>query len=864
MLRTVSSRDLPDLDAAQPLERAGLTGRILSALERVHSVLVAPPGSGKSVAIDQVEAAAADHGWRVARLSVRQGGLDGPAIDAAIDGASTSGRQERTLVIVDDSGGESDGLAMAMEMQDPAVRFLLAVRQAGGLPLQKWQADGRVELWGGDDLRFTRMCLNHPQASFLSDRESSWLIENMAGWPVAYRALISARMRDPAGNAEATIRHALVGLSEYIEEQIFSGLDVETAQFLMETAALQKFDLTAVRDICGRSEFGSILDQILRWNLFINTIDPIEGVFAYHKGFASIAASRLARQDYSRKLELHQKAAIFYLERSQGLRAIKHARATKDNQFADRIEESAGGWRLGLKVGPKLFGPPVEAKEESPFPNVNLGRAYMLARDGRLTEARVLLERFKGSDRAGADGKTNPDAAGTDLYFAVMDSVFRLYEDRPVRSFERALLASIQREFDAGDSVLTATICSVNALICINEGRYRDAMRSCELGLLRAVEEELPYIEYYLRIKYGTALVALGFMEKAAEQLDQALEVSRKACGERSVEYTAAKVLRGGLHYEQNELPEAERLFQECFYPFLPTNGWYDFYKEGASAAATLSCLTDSPTDTVRVIEDCRSLSRIKGLWRLGVHADILEIRDLLRNGRVDEAMSRLSSPRIVKILRVLPDRLAPWLRPLAIAARLEKCRALVFLGRYQDAGDELKTLTAAQSANEDVRTQLLYDILVMEVNFQTRQYQAAVNTMEKVIVSARKYGLIRRLMNHAHAINKVAAWCGLNNWPLSPDVRSVIDDRLSGAASEQTPVQRTWAAGTENAVSRLSPREATILELLADGLSNKEIALRLEIAEGTVKSHRKKIYQKLGANTRATAIRRARESLLL
>jgi LuxR family maltose regulon positive regulatory protein len=55
-----------------------------------------------------------------------------------------------------------------------------------------------------------------------------------------------------------------------------------------------------------------------------------------------------------------------------------------------------------------------------------------------------------------------------------------------------------------------------------------------------------------------------------------------------------------------------------------------------------------------------------------------------------------------------------------------------------------------------------------------------------------------------------------------------------------------------------LSPRETGILKLIAQGLSNKEIARRLEIGPETVKSHLKSAYTKLGVERRAQAVSRA------
>jgi two-component system, NarL family, response regulator len=52
----------------------------------------------------------------------------------------------------------------------------------------------------------------------------------------------------------------------------------------------------------------------------------------------------------------------------------------------------------------------------------------------------------------------------------------------------------------------------------------------------------------------------------------------------------------------------------------------------------------------------------------------------------------------------------------------------------------------------------------------------------------------------------------------------------------------------------QLTPREVAVLELVARGKSNKEIGTMLSLAEGTVKTHLKRIYEKLGVGDRTEA----------
>ncbi|RYG14319.1 MAG: response regulator transcription factor [Burkholderiales bacterium] len=57
-----------------------------------------------------------------------------------------------------------------------------------------------------------------------------------------------------------------------------------------------------------------------------------------------------------------------------------------------------------------------------------------------------------------------------------------------------------------------------------------------------------------------------------------------------------------------------------------------------------------------------------------------------------------------------------------------------------------------------------------------------------------------------------------------------------------------------------ISPREVTVLQEIAAGRSNKEIAARLHVSPNTVKTHVARLFEKLGARRRTDALRRARE----
>jgi DNA-binding NarL/FixJ family response regulator len=83
-----------------------------------------------------------------------------------------------------------------------------------------------------------------------------------------------------------------------------------------------------------------------------------------------------------------------------------------------------------------------------------------------------------------------------------------------------------------------------------------------------------------------------------------------------------------------------------------------------------------------------------------------------------------------------------------------------------------------------------------------------------------------------------------------------VVRQRLRGLGVTRFPRVRRAAATSER--SRLTDRQRDVLALLADGLTNAEIADRLVVSVRTVDHHVSAILTRLGAPTRRDAVRMA------
>jgi len=114
---------------------------------------------------------------------------------------------------------------------------------------------------------------------------------------------------------------------------------------------------------------------------------------------------------------------------------------------------------------------------------------------------------------------------------------------------------------------------------------------------------------------------------------------------------------------------------------------------------------------------------------------------------------------------------------------------------------------------------------------------------------NARAWGLLSADASEDELVAAVRA-LGEGLWVGAPGlVKSLI--RLNG---------RRESSSDESLVEPLTAREMEVIQLMAQGLANKQIALSLSISEHTVKFHLSSLYAKLGISSRTEAVKRGIE----
>jgi LuxR family maltose regulon positive regulatory protein len=185
---------------------------------------------------------------------------------------------------------------------------------------------------------------------------------------------------------------------------------------------------------------------------------------------------------------------------------------------------------------------------------------------------------------------------------------------------------------------------------------------------------------------------------------------------------------------------------------------------------------------------------------------------------------------------------------------------------RFEEAADLLDRMqTAAETAG---RTGRLVEILMLQALHRQAQgdTEAAIPPLLQSLSLAEAGGYVRLYADEGAPMARLLRLIKARGSPPSkPYVETLLAACETLPPVAGRPGSRIASSESESLlVENLSERELEVLRLVADGLSNREIAEQLFITVGTAKTHTINIYRKLDVRSRTQAVARATELGLL
>jgi LuxR family maltose regulon positive regulatory protein len=777
-----------------------------------------------------------------------------------------------------DSRPVDNALTFLLEHLPPQMHLVIASREDPHLPLARLRARVQLTELRAADLRFTpseaaeflnqlmELNLSAEDIAALETRTEGWI----AGLQLAALSMqgnkdVSRFIREFAGDHRYIV--------DYLVEEVLQSQPEPIRRFLLQTAILDQLNGSLCDTVTGEEEGSARLEALQRGNFFVIPLDDKRNWYRYHHLFADVLRMHLMAEQPDQVPALHRRASEWY-ERN-GLRsdAIQHALAAEDFERAAKLIELV-------------------------VPTMNLSRQF----------ARML-----------GWLKTLPDelvrvrpVLSTEYALASMSCG----ENESVES----RLRDAEQWLDTKVDILDGPESSAVGMIVVNEYEFRRVPGM--IALIRAGQAlargDMPETVKHARrvldlapendyLMFGGAASQLGLAAWTSGDLDAARQMTAEGmenvrlAGYISPAVGGAIVL-ADIQIAQGRLHEAMTTYERgllwAIKPGAPAlQGAADMH---VGMSAIHLEYNDLKTATQHLLTS-QALGELAGLpqnpyrWRAAM-ARIQESK-----GDLDGALELLEQAE-----RLYDGNFSPNVRPVVT----RKTRVWVAQGRLDEAlgwarGQELtvenelsylhefdhitlvRVLLACyqcdhspgsisgamtmlerllQAAEEGGRKGSAIEILILQAIAYHAQgnLPAALLPLQHALTLAAPEGYVRIFLDEGESMRQLL--CEASKHKIIPDYA----DKLLAAfeaekrKSEDKPDLPEPHRDGGTLIDPLSQREIKILQLIAQGLSNREIGERLFLALNTVKGHNRKIFDKLQVQSRTEAIARARELGLL
>lgn len=753
-----------------------------------------------------------------------------------------------------------EAVAFLLDHLPPQAHLIISSRADPPLRLSRLRVRGQMTELRAADLRFTP----EETAGFLKDvtgldlsaEDVAALEAATEGW-IATLQLAALSMRDRedvSGFIESFSgrhRHVL----DYLAEEVLERQPERIREFLLETSILNRLTGALCDAVTGRSHGQAMLEKLERDNLFVVALDDERCWYRYHHLFGNFLRVRLEREDPGRIKELHLRAAAWYERNGLSSEAVGHALSAGDHDRAADLAERAAdevsfrGETVTLLRWLRAL--PVEAKRRRPRLLLEHATALMVV--GRLEDVEPLL---REAEHAAGEGSAEDQQ---------LDQLHRRYllgYAAAIRSWRANLLGDPQDGIEFARRAL-ALLPEHDPRPRIIAGfslaaayRYADDLEAASAAFARTAELARAAGNTYAALRavarQAELQVARGRLREADDVLQRALrsaaergDASLPAAGE-------VHIAVGELLYERNDLESATQRLAEGM-ELARRVGQLGTLVDGYVA---LSRARRARSDAQGAFEAAREADRLaqgSGVTQTIVKVAAWKARLHLAQG--EPAAATLEQERAAGASGVPPfvQELERATLARLLIARDDQDEALRLLEKLREAAE------AADRKGSAIEILTLQALALRAKGEKTQ----AVNVLVQALSLAEPEGYVRTFVDEGPSMAALLSEVleSQQRRHLTLDIPAHYLRKLLAALERDIS---GVAPPTPQLPEPLSERELEVLQLVAAGKSNREIAKELFVTAGTVKTHIKNIYRKLDAHSRTQALVRARELNLL
>lgn len=750
------------------------------------------------------------------------------------------------------------------------IHIVISSRSVPPLRLARLRAKDQLNEITERDLRFT---LAETSAFFedvvgfrLTPDQIAELDTRTEGWITGLQLVgLSLKDREHSTELIETLDGTHRYILDYLVEEVFSDLPPFLQAFLLRVSILERLSpglCDAVVGILDRDEepdrphqSREILEFLDASNLFVVPLDSQRQWYRFHPLFADFLRDRLIDQHPAELPDLHRRAAAWYAANDLLSEAVQHSFSAKDIDLAaDLIQAQAkellgrGGITTLLRWIEALPEPVINSR-----PRLGLARAWgMLMRDPHRFLETINQQINQIAVGFGIDPKhllealteSEPDSQRRSGLgeFAMLQAFARRDStpvDRTTELFETAYKYLPENEMLLrGFSLagLASTYARTGA-IKPAEQAFAQAAR-----ISRAANSIYGYVA--CTDWQATMQAEQGLLRRAAAAYRQAID-TLSSQGQRPLPLSGHVYIGlASVLLEWNDLESALENTQVGLQVGLQVRDFDALLQGYLVQAHVLQALNRSQEASSSMDHAEQQALETKSLGCV-YDAQAHKARLALAVGNIAEAQRWAANRKLE------PDKLSELDYPLQEIEYFVYARLLMALGRPAEALPILNDQIVAQEKTGRMRACIEAQALQALCLRSLGRMDEAIRLLARALLFAEPEGFVRIFVQEGSSMAALLRTAGAQGH--SPEyVKNLL------AAFDKYPSSK------EALFDPLSERELEVLSLMADGLTNAEIAAELVIAVSTVKTHINRIYSKLSVSTRTQAVVQARQLQIL
>lgn len=741
-----------------------------------------------------------------------------------------------------------DALTFLVSHAPPQLHLLITSRLPPPLSLARLRAHGEWLDVDATALRFdedeTTRFLTSACTRVPSPAQMASLHAGTEGWAAALRLV--ALSQNHSGVLE-TDRSGASPVYASLIEDLLDSLPPPTRRFMEQTAVLERLNADLCDAVCDRHDSAAHMALLQQYKLLLDPPDGDHKWLRYHQLLREyLLGSMTQHPDIDPNL-MHRRAAQWFARHSAWTDAVRHALQGGDTaQAMDWLAHCCmalvqSGDLLTLLGWRRQF-PADLLKTQTP---VQLAVAWGLTLAMRFTEAEPLLDEIEHT--AHSASMTGQDPSSTASECLAIRAVIAALQDDSIKAGDIARLW--HERFNVGDVFTRNVMSNVMRYVHWKSGNLVGVYEQPWLAASQDDEQHTAFSAAYRHTLLGCVefqKARLGLAERHANEAMRHAQMH--ALGE-SVSLALATPLMAMLHYQQGRCTEAVELLQPTL-PLIDNTAMFESIMLAYGVLARVAHLQGHYAAAFELIERAEVIGYNRGWDRL-VGTMLLErIRLLLDEGRLDEANATVI--RLTRLTVNVTHTPVCSRAELLVLRDMGQARLALADQRPNDTRQLLTPLLEADRANgQDLRAMQIGACLSM-AHMALGNQDACFAELRRVLQVAQRSGALRSVLDEGDELVGLLPRFLISkecDAALGDFVRRLLADNRVGAPNDGAP-------GLNKV---LTEREINVIQLVAQGHSNKEIARVMKISAETVKTHLKNIFEKLGVQQRSQAVLMAR-----